>query len=299
MPIDSDASATAIEEHIASASQLDVETAAAGVLEIVTKNMVDGIRQVSIEKGHDPRDFTMVCGGGAGPAHATALADELGVGRVLVPKTASVLCAYGEVVSNYKHNQLASYPSRIEEVDAADLESRFAALEAEARERLATEGIAEDDVELQRVFEMRYRNQIKECEVTMPAVEITEEWLSSLREAFDRRHEELYTYAEPETPVDVINIESVAHGHVTPPDISGGLPTEGSAEDARAGSREAYFEADGGFTETPVYDGARIPAGAELVGPAIVEEATTTMVVNPGWRARLDDAGVYELTVEN
>lgn len=298
MPIDSEASANAIEEHVAGDSQLDVETAAAGILEIVTKNMVDGIRQVSIEKGHDPRDFTMVCGGGAGPAHATALADELGVGRVLVPKTASVLCAYGEVVSNYKHNRLASYPSRIEDVDADDLEARFADLEAGARDRLATEGIAAEDIELQRVFEMRYRNQIKECEVTMPAVEITDEWLDELRAAFDRRHEELYTYAEPETPVDVINIESVAYGEVTPPDISGGLPTEGTVDDARTGSREAYFEAAGGFTETPVYDGARIPAGAELVGPAIVEETTTTMVVNPGWRARLDDAGVYDLTAE-
>jgi N-methylhydantoinase A len=216
-----------------------------------------------------------------------------------VPKTASVLCAYGEVVSNYKHNRLASYPSRIEDVDAADLEARFAELEAEARDKLAVEGIPPEDVELQRVFEMRYRNQIKECEVTMPAVEITEEWLGELREAFDRRHEELYTYAEPDTPVDVINIESVAYGAVSPPDISGGLPTDGTVADARIGSRDAYFEAAGGFTETAVYDGAKVPAGAELVGPAIVEEATTTMVVDPGWRARLDDAGVYELTVED
>ena len=102
------------------------------------------------------------------------------------------------------------------------------------------EGIAPEDVELQRVFEMRYRNQIKECEVTMPAVEITEKWLGELREAFDRRHEELYTYAEPDTPVDVINIESVAYGAVTPPDISGGLPTDGTVADARIGSRDAY-----------------------------------------------------------
>ncbi|WP_416841412.1 hydantoinase/oxoprolinase family protein [Haloferax sp. DFSO52] len=299
MAIDADASWRAVAEHIADESQLDVETAAAGILEIVNKTMVDGIRQVSIEKGHDPRDFTMVCGGGAGPAHATGLADELGIGRVLVPKTASVLCAYGEVVSDYKHNTLASYPSAITAVDPDDLESVFAALEAEGVEQLQTEGISDDDISLKRVFEMRYQNQIKECEVEMPATEITEEWLSELRDAFDRRHEELYTYAEPETAVDLINIESIAYGAVTPPDVEGVLSSDNELSDAISGTRDAYFERAGGFVETTVYDGSLVPAGAELDGPAIVEEDTTTIVVNPGWHARLDESGVYELTVGN
>ncbi|MFC4360484.1 hydantoinase/oxoprolinase family protein [Halobium salinum] len=296
MKIDADASRRAIEGHVAADSQLDVESAAAGILEIVNKNMVDGIRQVSIEKGHDPRDFAMVVGGGAGPAHATGLADELGIGRVLVPKTSSVLCAYGEVVSNYKHNRLASYPSPVEAIDPADLEARFAELEAEGVGQLRAEGIDEADISLQRVFEMRYRNQIKECEVTRPATEITDEWLSELREAFDERHEELYTYAEPETGVDLINVESVAIGRVDPPDISGGLPTGDDAETARVATREAYFEETDGFVETPVYDGSAIPVDVDVEGPAVVEEDTTTIVVNPGWSARLDDSGVYELT---
>jgi N-methylhydantoinase A len=299
MEIDADASRRAIAKHIAEESQLDVETAAAGILEIVNKTMVDGIRQVSIEKGHDPRDFTMVCGGGAGPAHATGLADELGIGRVLVPKTASVLCAYGEVVSDYKHNTLASYPSAITDIDPADLEATFAALEAEGREQLRTEGISDDDIRLQRVFEMRYQNQIKECEVELQATDITDEWLGELRAAFDRRHEELYTYAEPETAVDLINIESVAYGTVAPPDVAGVLPTDRTLADARTGKREAYFERGVGFVETLVYDGGAVPPGAELDGPAIIEEDTTTIVVNPGWNARLDESGVYELRTDS
>uniref|UniRef100_UPI002FCE6615 hydantoinase/oxoprolinase family protein n=1 Tax=Haladaptatus sp. CMSO5 TaxID=3120514 RepID=UPI002FCE6615 len=296
MQIDADASRKAIADHIADDSQLDVETAAAGILEIVNKRMVAGIRQVSIEKGHDPRDFTMVCGGGAGPAHATGLADELGIKRVLVPKTASVLCAYGEVVSNYRHNHLASYPSAIGDIDPANLEAQFTQLEADATAQLQSEGIDDDDIRLERVFEMRYQNQIKECEVSMPAEQITDEWLASLRDAFDRRHEELYTYAEPETPVDLINIESIAHGHITPPDITGDIPEGTPLEDAQVATRDAIFEGETDAAPVPVYDGEVIPVDGTLSGPAIIEEPTTTIVVNPEWTARLDAAGVYELT---
>ena len=296
LPLNTDKAHQAIKTHLATPLGISVEKAAYGMFTIVNNNMVNAIRRVSVERGYDPRDFVLNCAGGATAAHITALAREMGIRKVLISKLASGLCAFGQIISDVKYNHMAPAPIRLEGAEAAaKLEALFNALEARGRDDLAGDGFAEEKISILRSLDMRYVGQVHECTVDIEPFEVTEAALERLKAAFHARHEELYTYCEPNSAVEVVNVESAITGTVDKPARMKLEPGTG-AHQALRGTREMIFNASGLAHETPVFDGALLGAGDLVTGPAVIQEVTTTIVIEPGWLAELDASGVYVLT---
>ena len=295
--IDAEAARRVIAAGVAGPLKLDVERAAQGIFTLVNSNMVSGIRRVSIERGYDPRDFMMVVGGGAGPAHAGRLASELGIPTILIPKVSSALCAFGEILADMKHSYLSSSAVRLDAMDYAHLNDTFASMETQGRHDLGSAGVAADVITISRSLDMRYVDQVHECQVDIPLEDLSASNIDAIAEAFHTRHEELFTYCERDNTVEIMNLESTVVGKVARPQLpplASGTPDPAHAQ---SGERSAFFEENNAFVMTPVYDGARLLVGNVVVGPAIIEEITTSIVVFPGWQVRLDDPGVYVMTV--
>lgn len=298
LPLDVEKAREAIRVNLAEPLGLSIERAAYGMFTIVNTNMVNGIRRVSVERGYDPRDFVLNCAGGATGAHITALAREIGIRKVMISKLASGLCAYGQILSDVKYNHMAPATLRLEGAEtAATLDALFDGLEAKGRADLARDGFEAERIAIRRSLDMRYVGQVHECTVSVDPFAITEESLERLKAAFHARHEELYTYSEPKSAVEVVNVESAISGRVDRPNrmvIAAGA----GAETAVKGMRPMIFAADGIAQETPVFDGAKLGAGDTVRGPAVIEEVTTTIVIEPGWTAVLDANGTYVVSAD-
>jgi N-methylhydantoinase A len=296
--LDRQAAVEALRTRIAEPLGLSVGEAAWGVFKIVNNNMVGGMRRVSIERGYDPRDFVLVAAGGAAGLHITALAREIGIRTVLVPKLASGLCAFGQIISDVKYNYMAACPMRFEQgADLPAIDALFRALERDAVAALEREGFAPDEIAIERSMDMRYLGQVHECTVDLGRLDVTAETFPEIRRRLDAVHRQLFTYDEPQSLAEVVNIESTIYGRVVkpaPPHFA-----SGGADPAAAlsGEREMLFWEDGGVKarRAPVFDGARVLAGNVVAGPAVIEEETTSILVEPGWRARLHDDGTFVL----
>jgi len=295
LPLDAEKARAAIAGTIAEPLGISVERAAHGIFTIVNNNMVNGIRRVSVERGYDPRDFVLVGAGGATAAHITALAAEMGIGLAIVPKIASGLCAFGQIISDVKYNFMASSPLRLDgEAACKTVDELFATIEAEGVAHLEADGFARTEIDIERSLEMRYVGQVHECTVEIGNFVIDSSTVGAVKEAFHRRHEELYTYAERHNQVEVVNLESTLYGRVEKPKPVR-LAAGRGAETALKGRRPVIFSAAGEAIDTPVYDGAHLGAGDAIDGPAVIEEPTTTIVVDPLWRAELHASGSYAL----
>ncbi|WP_212523503.1 hydantoinase/oxoprolinase family protein [Actibacterium sp. MT2.3-13A] len=296
LPLDVEKAREAIRTHVAEPLGISVERAAYGMFTIVNNNMVNGIRRVSVERGDDPRDFILVGAGGATGAHITALAREMGIRRILVPKLASGLCAFGQIISDVKYNYMAPFPARLDAPGTgAALARTFAEIEARGITDLEADGFARKDIEIRRALDMRYVGQVHECTVEIGGMEITEDSLGDLRDAFHRRHKELYTYSEPHNAVEVVNVESAIFGRIGKLG-SFTLAAGDGPERAIKAQREVILSADGAAVTAPVYDGNLLGAGDRIEGPAVIEEDTTTILIDADWRATLHETGVYDLT---
>ncbi len=295
LPLIYEKSYRVIEEKIARPLNISVEKAAFGMFTIVNNNMVNGIRRVSVERGYDPRDFVLVAAGGATGAHITALATEMGIDTIIASKLSSGLCAYGQIISDVKYNYMATIPVRLEGDDTyVRVNALFKEIEAKGIDHLKSDGFSESNIDIQRSMEMRYVGQIHECTVNIGSFEINSKTIDEIKDAFHNRHEELFTYSERHNPVELVNIESTLYGRVArpkPAELNGSMRLEG----ARKGQRELIFSEDGHSTNTPVYDGAKISAGHQLKGPAVIEEETATIVLQPGWQIELHKSSSYVL----
>ena len=296
LPLDRQKAEEAIRTKIADPLGLSLEKAAYGMFTIVNANMVNGIRRVSIERGYDPRDFVLVCAGGATGAHITALARDMGIKKILVNKLASGLCAFGQIISDVKYNYMATCPVRLDNDEAyRRIGTLFEEIEAQGVSHLKADGFDEDRIEIRRSLEMRYVGQVHECTVEVGNFAIDAAGIEKLKEAFHRRHEQLYTYSEPNSIVEVVNLESTLYGLVDKPEVAK-LATGTDIDAAIKGSRNAIFSADGTGQRVPVIDGEKLGAGSVVSGPAIIEEITTTIVIEPDWKAELHESGSYVLT---
>ena len=293
LPLNYENAFNSIEKNIAKPLGIEVEKAAYGIFTIVNSNMVNGIRRVTVERGYDPRDFVLVAGGGATGAHITALAKEMGIDTVIVSKLSSGLCAYGQIISDVKYNYMATIPTRLDSIKAAEkINKTFKEIESKGIEHLNKDGFEEKKINTYRSLEMRYVGQIHECTVNIDFFEITEETLQNIKEAFHNRHEELYTYSEKDSPVELVNIESTIYGRIDRPNYSE-LENKGQINDALKISRNLIFSEKGNALKTPVYDGNKLSPGNLIDGPAVVEEDTTTLVIESGWFLELHKSGTY------
>jgi N-methylhydantoinase A len=298
MPIDADAAREAVRERVAAPLRLTVERAALGIFDIVNANMIGGIRSVSVERGHDPRDFSMVAGGGATAAHAGRLAADLGIREVIIPRIASGLCAFGEAVADVKHTYLASYTVHLPQLDPRRLDDLFLQLERRGREELRAEGYADDDVYVERSVEMKYVDQVHECRVEIPLFAIDEASIADIEDAFHRRHEALYTYCERDNVPELINVEVSVFGRS--PEVA--VPENGFAVTRRpepSGRRACVFSEYRERRPTPVFAAAQLRVGDTIEGPAVIEEESTTIVVFPGSTLALRRSDVYVMDVSS
>ncbi len=283
-------------KRIADPLGISAEQAAYGMFTIVNNNMVNGIRRVSVERGYDPRDFVLVGAGGATAAHITALAREMGIDTIVLPKLASGLCAFGQTISDVKYNYMATAPVRLDNDPAYKrIDTLFKEVERKGIQHLEKDGFTKKTIGVKRSLDMRYVGQVHECTVDIGTFDINAKSIAKVKEAFHKRHEELYTYSERHNAVEVVNIESTLYGYIDKPRLPK-LAKGASIAKALKGHRKAIFDAKGKGARTPVYDGGSLGAGATIKGPAIIEEVTTTIVIEPGWTARLDASGSYVIT---
>ena len=295
LPLDLDKARKAMKK-VADPLGISIERAAYGMYTIVNSNMVNGIRRVSVERGYDPRDFVLVGAGGATAAHITALAREMGIATIILPKLASGLCAFGQIISDVKYNYMATAPLRLDNADAYKrIDTLFKDLEKQGVAHLKSDGFKSARIDIKRSLDMRYVGQVHECTVHIGTFAINARSIGKVKEAFHARHEVLYTYSERHNAVEVVNIESTLFGRIDKPKApklgKGATPAK-----ALKGHRKAIFEASGKMARTPIYDGGKLGAGAVIAGPAIIEEVTTTIVIEPGWTAKLDASGSYVIT---
>lgn len=302
--IDKEAAVAAIRTAIAEPLGLGVTEAAYGIYRLVNTNMADATKVVSVERGHDPREFALVAAGGAGALHGSRIAAIVGIPTVIVPKTASVFCALGMLESDLKHDYVrttlapalcsgasAGVWAPLAALDLAELNRVLDEMEAEARRTLAAEGIPPERVAVERGLDLRYLGQHHEVPVTIPAGAITPETLPEIARRFHEAHQRLFLYSEPDSPLESINVRLTATGAIPKTPLASWPAGGPDASPALKGTRQAYFGDAGGWVETPIYDGDRLRAGNQIAGPAIIEEVTTTIVICPHDLAEIDRLG--------
>jgi N-methylhydantoinase A len=286
-PLDRGAAAAAI-GRLAAALGLSTEAAAAGVQRMVDTRMADGVRIATVRRGVDPRRFALLAFGGAAGLHVTAVAAALGISRVVVPRAAAVLSAWGMLNTDLRI-ELAQSLEQAAGIDPAALRAAFAAMEAEGRSRLGPAGAG---AVIRRSADMRYGEQVFEIPVSLDAIDWDAPGLAArLAGLFHERHRTLYTYAMPDEEVVVVNARVSMIGRLPAPPAK---PVPPCPPAETAGRRRIYLD---GWREAPVFDFAALAPGQDLAGPALVESDTTTVLLRPGDRARLAPLGWLDIAV--
>ncbi len=291
--LDIEASRNAIRRRIAEPLDMELEEAAYGILRVVNTQMTNGIRVVSVQQGHDPRDFVLVAFGGNGAVHAGRQAEDLDITTVLVPRMAGAFSAYGGLFADARVDHLATWVGRCDTADGTELTKAFAGLCEKGASVLRSGG----EVLNEAWLACHYAGQTSEIwiPIDLHAANIGADVLAAAAERFHRAHEQERSFAKRNEPVHIIGLKVVSLRPGKRPQLS----VESASSDSQpqpAGHRNVYFDNELGWTSTAIYRSAGLVAGAALEGPAIVEEPDTTIVVYPGWRCRLDGYGMYHLT---
>ena len=270
-----------------------------GIHDIVNENMAGAARVHIAERGRDPRDYALLCTGGAGPVHAFSVARKLGIGRVICPPSAGVASALGLLVAPARVDRVATVGIRLDQGSIAQLESSFADLETEARAVMAETGLKLESATVQRLADGRFLGQGFDLVVPLPPgpYEDSGPGRAALRGAFETAYREKFALTPPGVPVEFINIRVAVRAPVSGSDVV--LEGRGGrgARAALKGTRRAYFPGADGWVETAVYDRYRLGIGDELAGPAVVEEEGSTLVVGPGATARVAASGNIVMTL--
>lgn len=291
-PLKEDVVAEALQQRVGAPLGFDAVESAWGIYRLVNADMNNAIRRVSAERGLDPREFALVVFGGNGPVHALAQAEELGVTRVLIPKTAPAFSALGLLVADYLVDKVRACLAAATEADPAVIGGMFTELEKAAESELRAAGLPAKRFSHQRFAQCRYPGQTWDIDVGVPAGRMTAATLADLAERFHAQHEDKHTYARRDEDVLISGVRVRSKGLVDKPPsptlrASKAIPKPKS-------TRPAYFGA--GFKKTAVYDGEAMRASQQIKGPAIVEEPFTTIVVPPRWTLTLDRRGNYVAT---
>ena len=285
MELDADAARASV-QTIADAMGLgSAEEAAEGILAIVNENMAGALRLVSVQRGHDPREFALVAYGGAGPLHANAVAEIMGSFPVLVPPAPGLLCAIGDLVADFRDEFAQTHIRVLGEAEPAEVGSILEALGARATAWLDNEGIPGDDRSVTYTADMRYHRQGYEIPVAIDPEEV-KGGLEALEERFNVLHEQLYGFRMPGTACEIVNLRAIGSGAVSKPELPVGTPGGADASGAVSEEHEIVFK--GERLPTKIYDRAKLTTGNRFDGPAIVTEFDSTTVVLPGYAAEID-----------
>jgi N-methylhydantoinase A len=293
MTLDRGLAERAVAGRVARPFGLDAVAAAAGVVRVAEQRMLHAVAYVSTERGLDARNFTLVAGGGAGGLHGAAVGRALGCRTVYVPRLAGVLCAFGMLNSDVRHDYVRSWVRLLADAEPAEVEARFADLAETARRTLEREGFARGRTRIERELDLRYRDQQWDVRVRL-APEATPDW-ARVRADFERAYERLYGHLQPETPIEIVKLRLIGFGLLPERPIAFLDPVSGAPEPVER--RPVYIDETWRVRETPIYSGADLRPGHRLAGPLVVEEATTTILAGRGDVLEVDRAGNYLIRI--
>ena len=291
LALDRDAAMEAIRTHIAEPLGLDAQSAAADIVEVVNHSMADALRIVSVERGYDPREFSLVAFGGAGPVHAAALAEELDVREIIIPPIPGGFSALGLVTTDLRRDYARTYYATVAGADARAINTLFVQMEQDAQAMLAASGIAAPQRQLARSADCRYVRQAYELNVSFSEGPITASALDQLAKTFHARHRQVYGHENPNEAVQIVNLRLTATGHLPPVPFA----ADASGAGADLPPRPVWFPAHG-EAMCPVLTRGQLRRAGATPGPLIIEEVDTTVVAPPGWVATVDDRGFVMLT---
>lgn len=286
-----------IDEKVARKFDMTAEEGALGIIRIANANMLNALKLISVRKGYDPRDFTLVAFGGGGSMHAPALAQELGVKKVVVPVASSVFSAWGMLMTDLRHDYIQTYINQLEKVALTDLNEEWGKLENQSIEQYKEENIDEENIIFHRFLDMRYAGQEHTVKVPLKNGEITEQTVQETIELFHVMHEQSYTFKLVEAQTEIVNLHLTAFGHVQKPQLQK-LETKGrDTVQALKETRNVYYETDG-WIETKVYHRHHLSPDMVIQGPAVVEEPTATTVIYKGQTLTVDAYGNLVIEME-
>ncbi len=289
----------AVDEAVATPLGLTTVEAAAGIIRVVNANMVAAIRGVSVERGIDPRNFTLIAGGGAGGLHAVGLARELGMASVLIPREAGTLCSYGMTVTDIRLDETGTGHALSDQSDLASIDTLIDGLVGRVQSRLEVNGIASENVEFEISVDARYPGQVHELTIPFaydPATGISAA-MDEIVHRFNDEHRQQFTYAREEMPVEFLHWRVAGVGRVA---FSPGSPEPSSAataSDARVATEPAYSAVLGKVVETSYYDSLLLNPGMTVEGPAVLQAPTTTVLVDAGDVLTVRPDGGFLITI--
>ena len=280
-----DRAAEAIQQRVGDRLGLDTVAAAQGIVDIVNASMANAIRMISVERGYDPRSLTLVAFGGAGPVHAGRLAEELDIATVVVPPNPGVFSAVGLVSSDLKRDYVRTHFAALDQDVLAPIREGYRQMEREAEDMLARSGIDRERWEVRHSMDLRLVHQAYELTVPVDRAELEADALSTITERFHGQHLAVYGYNAPGEAVQLVNLRVSAIGRLSRSYVVRPVTRpDGPLDGAVAAERRVFFK-ETGFILCPVYDRTKLPVDVAIQGPAIVEEASSTVVVYPGQSA--------------
>ena len=267
----------------------DVGQLAEGVLEIATTHMYGAIREITIERGENPAEFSLIASGGAGPLHAIPLAERLGVRSIIVPPAPGTFSAMGMLVSDLRHDFVRTYLKPLTEADLDEIKAHYRDMEDEAHAALQKDGIGLDQISLNFSIDVRYVEQSFVEHIEVPGYETQ---TSDIAERFTAAYEKRYGYHREADMIELVNLRLIGIGQVEKPGFKNSC--ESTSGEAIKGTRNVRFA--GQFSPCPIYDRAMLPQGIAINGPAIIEEYASTTALHPNWQAKVDKFGNLILT---
>lgn len=297
MELDMEAARLAIEEHIAKPLNMTIEEAAAGMYRVSCNNMAQGVREITIKRGFDPREFPMVVAGGAGPLHSCSICDELEIPFQIVPRASSILCAVGMLMADMQHDFVRTFVTLLDNIDWAKLENLTSGMIQDGKRLLEDEQIPNEKQEFRIKFDCRYLKQYHEVSFVVPDAALKARDTNAVAETFHAEHNRLYGYSlqDQEAPIEIINIRVQALGSTEKPefrkeDFAGRDPSN-----ALKGERPAYIPTEKTYKTVPIYDGHKMHFGNLVTGPAIIEQVTTAIFVSESVDCLVDELGTFAL----
>lgn len=286
MSLDVEAAKQAILGKIARPLKLSLEEAAEGIIKVINASMVRGIRKVSVEKGFDAREFSMICFGGGGPLHSLELAEELRIPTVVVPISPGVNSALGLLIADFRYDYSQTFLKKTQDIRLDSFNQGFKDLEAKATQQMMEEKIPREDRVILRSVEMRYSGQGYELEVPVPNGTLTRKDLKRISDTFHQTHRQLYGYASPQETTEFVYLRIAALGKIPKPKFK--KEKEGDHKPARAlkGKRKVFVQ--GKYVSPPIYERALLRPADKIQGPAIIEQMDSTTFLSYGHRAQVD-----------
>ncbi|MBL7176785.1 MAG: hydantoinase/oxoprolinase family protein [Desulfobacteraceae bacterium] len=288
--LDMEKARDAIKKHIVKPFGFaSVEEAAFAIHQIVNSNMSSALRVVSVDKSYDPREFTLVAFGGAGPVHSIDLADSLNIPELLIPRYPGIHSAVGLLVADNQHDFRRSYVAPLDGADLGYIEEIYRELEKEGKERMTKEGIPEEKQEIRRFAEIRYIGQAHEVNLPVQEGEITKSVLDDIKEKFHEAHFNLYSHSSPDAPTMFVTLAVKAIGRTPTPTFQ--HIEKGTGKPNSIEMRPVYFGEYKKYVDTPVYSRKELLASQKIEGPAIIEQMDSTTLILPNHEATVDHVG--------